>query len=47
MDSAENMKGCLTGMIWLEDNNSMKSAPAGLNLAVRTSWQSYFLEIVS
>jgi len=44
MDSAENIKGCLTGQVWLEDNNSVKSAPVGLNLVVRTSWQELLLE---
>ena len=43
MDSAENINGCLTGMVWLEDNNDMKSAPAGLNLVVRTSWPELLL----
>lgn len=43
MDSAESIKGCLTGIVWLEDNNGMKSAPAGLNLVVWTSWPGVIL----
>lgn len=43
MDSAENSKGCLTGMGWLEDNNGIKSACMGLNLVVRTTWPELHL----
>lgn len=38
MDSDENIEGCLTGRVWLEDNYGIKSAPAGFGLVVRTSW---------
>lgn len=31
IDSDENIEDCLTGTVWLEDNNGVKSSPAHLS----------------